>query len=234
MRRFLLKICQFVSVSLLLYYVLASGVEYIIKKNLQKGQFQLQEDWHVVHAQKNDFLFIGNSRTWRHVDVKLLTETMGNKAYCLSQDGREARLLFYKLKAYLARNPKPEHIFLEFDPTIVNDIMKNILFDKHKFMGYLYNDQLRINHVIEKQIGFSWLDVYIPLKRYFSNLKGFNILLRHLKLVKDIEKQYYAYGSIPKVDDFHSTDLGTTPSPPSEKSKHNLWILLLNSAKKHK
>lgn len=213
MRQFLFKICRFVSVAFIIYYGISLGFELVIEKNLQKGQFQIQEDWHVVHAQKNVFLFIGNSRTWRHVDAKLLSKTTGNKAYCLCQDGREARLLFYKLKVYLARNKKPEHIFFEFDPTTVNDIMKNIFHDKHKFMGYLFNDQLRINYVIEKQIGFSWLDVYIPLKRYFSDRKGLNILLRHLKLIKDIEEQYYTYGSIPKAGEFNSRATWNSPLP---------------------
>lgn len=213
MRRFIVRICLFVCVSCIVFCCMAFGIEWLIEKNLQTGQFQLQEDWHVVHAPKNDFLFMGNSRTWRQVDTELLSKTMGIKAYSLSQDGREARLLFYKLKVYLARNQKPKHIFLEFDPTIVNDIMKNVFFDKHKFMGYLYHDRLHINHVVEKQIGYSWLDVYVPLKRYFSDTKGLNILCRHLKLLQDPEKRHYAYGSIPKAGAFRSHTTWHNPLP---------------------
>ena len=99
MRHFLVKITILFSIYILSILVLGLLGENIIYLNTKNNQYQLQEDWHIRHSSENELLFIGNSRTWVHIDAEKISKSIGRKSYCLAQDGRESRVLYWKLRS---------------------------------------------------------------------------------------------------------------------------------------
>ena len=146
-------------------------LEYIIYCNTKEEQYLLQADWHVKHKKVNNVLFIGNSRTWVQVDVKLFSKETKLKSYALAQDGRNAKLLWYKFKKYLELNFKPDRLFLQFDPTFIDaDLNKQTFYGKENYLSYLFWNNLKISEIFSDEIGFIKYEEFIPLIRY-ANFK---------------------------------------------------------------
>ncbi len=195
---FLKKISLFFALTFASYFFIGIIFEKIIKKNLTNNQFQFQEDWHMKHPHSFEFLFIGNSRTWAQVDIDLMTKKQHEKSFCLAQDGRDSRILFYKLKKYLELNEHPKHIFLQFDPYFISENNDGTFYGKKNYLGYMYQDWLGINSIFENEIGFDRLEVFFPLKRYFSTIGGIPILYYHLTNTRPSDYSTFKYGSVPQ------------------------------------
>lgn len=206
MELFLKKFGKYSFSILLIYSIIGPVCELIIEKNLKNNQFQIQEDWHIKHKVKHDFLFIGNSRTFVQVDVKLLNSKLKDNSYCLSQDGRESKVLFYKLKKYLELNNQPRHVFLQFDPFFLNNRTQGTFYGKQNYLGYLYKNNLGINSIFRNEIGFEQLDVYLPLKRYFSTEGGVQVLIKHLTNQRSADYETFQFGSAPRKRQWRSTE----------------------------
>lgn len=198
MSRFLKKTCLFFIFTFSVYFVLGSFLEKIIWENVKHHQFQFQEDWHIHHADEHELLFIGNSRTWAQIDIEFLSKKLNKKSYCLAQDGRDSKILFYKFKKYLERNKKPRRLFLQFDPYLVCDCTDGTFYGKKNYLAYLYHDRLGINFLFQHEQGFDKMDVYFPLKRYFSTIGALPILYKHLTNTKPADFSSYKYGAIPQ------------------------------------
>ena len=205
MNKFLNKILIFLFSSLFTYFVIGLILETKIYENIKKNQFQIQEDWHIKHKDFNEILFIGNSRTWVQFDVQLITQKIKKKAYCLAQDGRDSRILFWKLKKYLEINRAPKQIFLQFDSYFIKSRNDKTFYGKNNYLGYLFNDRLGINEIFENEIGFNQLDVYLPLNRYFKIKGGLEILKYHLFNRKTEEHVSFKFGSLPQNRTWDST-----------------------------
>ena len=161
MLHFIRKCFFFIFLSFLAYFVLGIIAEKIIELNVKNNQFQLQEDWHIKHEQYNELLFIGNSRTWVHVDAEMITNSIHKKSYCLAQDGRAAKVLFWKLKKYLLNNNKPKYIFIQFDPYFINNRNGGTFFGKANYLGYMFWDKMKINQIFRSEIGFNKYDEFV-------------------------------------------------------------------------
>lgn len=212
MPHFLKKITLFFVCTFLLYFFIGIVLERIIRENVQNNQFQFQEDWHLKHPKYNEVLFIGNSRTWAQVDVKLIAKKKAWRSFCLAQDGRDSRILFFKLKKYLELNKAPKHIFLQFDPSFLCECNDGTFYGKKNYLGYMYHDWLKINSIFNHEIGFDNFDVYFPLKRYFSTIGGLPILYYHLSAIKPKDYQNFKYGSFPQHKDWTPSSKWSQPN----------------------
>lgn len=180
MRHFIQKIIFFTIISIFVFFIIGITVEKIISSNLNKNRFFLQEDWHIIHDKYNEYLFLGNSRTWVHVDAQMITNITKKKSYCLAQDGREAKIFYWKLKTYLKYNKTPKIVFIQFDPFCINGRNDGTFYGKKDFLGYIYHDRLKINNIFESEIGYNQLEEFIPLLRYFQTVGGEKSLIHHL------------------------------------------------------
>jgi hypothetical protein len=192
---FLRKAVIFLTLSLVVYCGLGFIAEKIIQTHVEHDQYDLQADWHIQHKEYNELLFVGNSRTWVQIDAAMLSEATHKKSYCLAQDGREAKVLFWKLKAYLQRNRKPARIFIQFDPYFINSRNEGTFYGKRNYLGYLFGDRLKINKLFQSELGFSKYDELLPLVRYFSTEGGLPLLFRHLTAKKSAASSGFRYGS---------------------------------------
>ncbi len=181
MKLFLVKFFKFSGLLTVVFFLLGFAIEFFIQKQTENKQFLLQSDWHIKHKEKIDVLFIGNSRTSQHVDIPVLEKDLGIKAYSLSQDGRDSRVLYYKLLCYLKLNKKPETIFLQFDPYFCAELNERTFCGKENYLSYFFLDRLGINHIFEDEDGYSAIEAYVPLLRYFHcPPKGLFMLMLHL------------------------------------------------------
>jgi len=156
----------------------------------------MQEDWHVKHDDTIDALFIGNSRIYQMVDIPYIESKTKLNYYSLSQGSRNSKILYYKYLEYLKRNNKPKYVFLQFDPFFCGmDLTKGTFNGKQSYLAYLYHDRLGINHLFKEEKGFSILEEYIPLLRYFkSGIKGPYMLVSHLFNLKPYKKELFKDG----------------------------------------
>src|SRR6476646_4189187 len=113
MRKFLLKL-------LLLFLpilLVALGCEFYITKQVNAGKrYYFQADWHDLKNHNSDVLFVGNSRTWVHVDPFAIQNRFHIKCEVIAQDGQGAQILWLKFKQYVNNNKTPREIYLQFDP----------------------------------------------------------------------------------------------------------------------
>jgi hypothetical protein len=192
MRNFIRKITLFFPIYILSVFILGLFGEYIIHLNTKNNQFQLQEDWHIHHPIENELLFIGNSRTWVHIDAEKISKTINRKSYCLAQDGRESRVLFWKLKCYLSRNKKPKEVFIQFDPYFISNRNDGTFYGKKKYLAYIYKDRLKINNVFSNEIGYNNYEEYFPIIRYRGEIP---LLFHHLTGIRSYNSNLFIFGS---------------------------------------
>jgi hypothetical protein len=209
---FLKKLAVFLFISISSFFVVGIYLENIIANNINgNNQYQIQEDWHIKHNIKNEILFLGNSRTWVQIDAKLVTEKINKKAYCLAQDGRDVRMLYYKLKTYLLYNELPEKLFVQFDPFFLKPYNYNTFYGKNNYLAYIYGDRLGINKLFREELGYNNMDEYIPLIRYFNTENGFSIFLNHLKNKKSTDLNKFQFGSELQIKNWNSARTWLNP-----------------------
>lgn len=189
---------------LVIMLAIAFAFEYVIRQNTKDTQYFIQGDWHIRHKDTLDVLFVGNSRTWVQVDAELFSKETHTNSYCLSQDGRDSKLIWRKFKKFLELNNKPRYVFLQFDPSMTIEAGLNQLtfYGKENYITYLFFNNLGINDIFKEEKGFHTYDEYIPLVRYIGYSKLF---MRHLfkRVVVDSPKltdnyQTFKYGTYPR------------------------------------
>ena len=203
MKKFVYKLVSRLITYLLLIFCILAILEVIIWNNVSNTQYLLQADWHIKRNYTNKVLFIGNSRTWVHVDVKEFSSQTQVKAYSLAQNGRGSEVLWYKFIKYMENNPPPELIYLQFDPTftIIEGLQANTFYGKENYLSYLFLNNLKINKNFSKERGYNGFEQYVPLIRYIGYKDLFiRHLLKHDKIqTKNPESDYrlFEYGSNP-------------------------------------
>lgn len=177
MRTFLIRITKFVLPILLSLYIVGLGMEYMLYRNTRELFYTFQADWHLYHPKKMQALFIGNSRTGVHVDMPYLTKAYDVPMYAICQDARRLDILWWKFKKYLERNPKPKAIVLQMDVSTLIDegLNQNTMYGKEKLLTYFFANQLGINHLFEKEVGYHWYETVIPLIRYIPYPEYFDM-----------------------------------------------------------
>lgn len=202
---FIRKGLLFAFLSVPAFLILGMIAEKTIEFKTKNNQFQLQEDWHIRHKEYNELLFLGNSRTWVQVDAEMISKSTHKKTYCLAQDGRETRVLFWKLKTYLLLNKSPKQLFIQFDPFFINSRNEGTFFGKNNYLAYLYGDKLKINKIFQSEIGYNKYDEFIPLLRYFNTKDALPILYCHLIGSKSSRSAIFKYGSELQVKDWQKS-----------------------------
>ena len=205
--------------------------EKIIASNIENNQFQLQEDWHVRHKEINEFLFIGNSRTWVQVDAEMLTKTLHKKCYCLAQDGREAKVLYWKLKTYLLYNKKPKEIVIQFDPYFIVHRNGGTFYGKKNYLGYIFGDKLKINQIFKSEIGFNNYDEFVPLIRYFNTESALSILFHHLFGNPLSQSNSFKYGSELQSKEWQTSSRYLDPAETNSELNFNYVDSIVNLCK---
>lgn len=134
-------------------------------------------DWSYIKELDVDELYVGNSRTWVHVDINTILRKTNVKSYALAHDGGDMHILYLKLKKFLNHTDKPSRINLQFDNTIIKE--RNDLYGLEKYAPELYfNSSMKSS--LEAKLGYSNYYYWIPLISY-SPARIFKVLTQYKK-----------------------------------------------------
>lgn len=161
MRRFILKTGAIV---LMLYSSLLTVhliLDYLSSNYVQKNNPNW--DWSYIEKLDADELYVGNSRTWVHVDIEKISSKTNVKSYALAHDGGDIHILYLKLKKYLKFAESPLRINLQFDPTILRE--RKDLYGMNKYAPELFlNPSMKTS--LKEKLGYSSYYYFIPLISY--------------------------------------------------------------------
>lgn len=116
-------------------------------------------DWNYIDNINADWLFLGNSRTWVHIDPSMILNKLGHSSYCLAHDGGDVILVYQKLKKYHDDSKDLKKIFLQFDWTFIHE--RENLYGSEKFEHQFYLNKAMSQSLRDKE-GFSKLNYWLP------------------------------------------------------------------------
>jgi hypothetical protein len=157
MNRFLKNILFYFIVFLAILFLFECLIYYKINNG---NRYYFQADWHDLKNHNSDILFIGNSRTWVHVDPFKIQNRFKVKCEIIAVDGQGPHLTWLKFKEYIKSNTIPKEIYLQFDPLFFTD--KKDLFGLKTFRTGFFLDRIDLSS-LKKYEGFSNFYRFIPL-----------------------------------------------------------------------
>lgn len=151
------------------FFLLSYPMDVLLSHELSKshdfrGEFEVMNDIYRGKIEC-DIAVYGNSRAWVQFDPHILEDSLGLKCYNFGIDGHGFWLQYFRHLEFLKNNKKPKYIIVSVDVFNLRKVKE--LYNFEQFMPYmLWNKD--IFEFTSSYIGFSKLDYYIPLIRYFG------------------------------------------------------------------
>lgn len=163
MKQFILKILLVAFLTLVIATVIQLVISFAIKDKTINGQ----DNFHVIKNQKNDIIFLGSSRCTEHFDPKFFRDSFGLRSVNLGVNGHgDITMQNIRLNYYLAYNPPPRIVMLNFDPIGAlgpYDISKNEnLIEKHYYARYAFWPKNE-DTMLTQYFHFNFAERYVPL-----------------------------------------------------------------------
>lgn len=186
MRMFVIRISRFITYFVIIAFTIGHLIEIlIIDERIVKGnRYSFQGDWHDFANHNSEVVFIGNSRTWVHINPFKFSKKTNLSSEIIGQDGQRAQILFLKFKEYLKNNKTPKAIVIQFDPIFYDEVDELIGFDDYSI--YFYQHRLECTRYFNNKIGYNILYHYIPLLAILKVKKG-RKLLRNILINSQID-----------------------------------------------
>lgn len=163
MKHFLRKI----AIASIIVFLLAWGLDWIISRGQTMIGGYPQQTWREIRNGEidADALIMGTSRGLEHYDPAVLESITGLKFYNLGMGAYPINVELMKLNCYLRHNAKPKYILYD-----INYITMSIGGAVHQhqseqFLPLFYEKEMRADL---RSLGFTWLDEYCPLYRYWG------------------------------------------------------------------
>lgn len=175
MKKFLINILVFIIPLLFGMYVADALISEKLRYSHQPpGEFEVWSDIYNGNL-KSDLAVYGSSRAWVHIDPKVLEDSLGLKTYNFGIDGHNFWLQYLRHLEYIEYNKKPKAIIVAVD--IYSLQKRNDLFEYDQFLPYmLWNENIKL--YTDSYNGFEFGDYYLPLVRYFGELRGPKAVLK--------------------------------------------------------
>jgi hypothetical protein len=176
MKRFLLKIV-FLLIPVL---VLTLPIDLFLSRELKKANEFAQDEfsiWNDLYSGSVDakVAIYGASRAWVQIDPGIIEKNTGLTAYNLGIDGHNFWLQYYRHKLLFAKNVKPDYIIMSLD---LFTLQKNPeLYNLEQFLPYMLFDN-ELKSFLEGYEGYTFLDYYVPLLRYYGKTKAIKYALK--------------------------------------------------------
>ena len=163
MKMFLIKI----SIFALILYGLAWGVDYAISKGLLQMEDYRFMSWHEMQQGdiNADILIMGNSRGFSHFEPWTIDSICGTKSYCLGLGGYSITVEDLKYQYYRLFNKKPKYIIQQVDYYTLRNDKAPHNHESEQYLPLIYDRGI---HSELLRVGYSPLDVYMPLYRYWG------------------------------------------------------------------
>lgn len=167
MKKFLSKTILLLSVVMIPFLVVEGIISYRLNNNFV---VTLHNDWHALKNHNAEILFIGNSRTWTHVDPKMVSEHTGASCEILAQDSQTINMLWQKFKSYLKVNKKPKEIYVLTDPLFLEK--RHDMYRFRCFQSYLFMDRYDLG-ILKTSDEYRIAYKYLPLVAVREQALGF-------------------------------------------------------------
>lgn len=169
MKRFIAKVVLLSLPIILLMYIADYCISYNLKNNSEyPGEIEV---WNDIYNEdiNSDIAVYGSSRAWTHINSNILEDSLNIKAYNFGMDGHNFWLQYLRHIEYLKHNKPPKVIILSVD--IYSLAKRKNLYELNQFLPYM----LWNNNIVEftsSYNGFSFVDYYFPLFRYYGKMRG--------------------------------------------------------------
>ena len=163
MKRFLIKVAIFG----VILWGLAWGLDYMVSKGFQRIDDYRSMSWYEMQqGQINaDIVIMGNSRGFSHFEPWTIDSICGTKSFCLGLGGYSITVEDLKYKYYRLYNKKPKYIIQQIDYyTLRNDSAPH-QHESEQYLPIFYDWRI---HDDLLRVGYTRLDLYIPMYRYWG------------------------------------------------------------------
>ena len=163
MKRFLTKI----AIITVVLYGLAWGLDYMISKGLMRMEDYRFMSWNQMQQGdiNADIIIMGNSRGFSHYEPWTIDSICGKSCYCLGLGGYPINVELFKYRFYCLQNVKPRYIIYDVGPLMMQILPAPHQHQSEQFLPLIYVKPMRSEL---QEVGYSWLDTHMPLKRYFG------------------------------------------------------------------
>lgn len=169
MKKLLKRLGIFLSVIIILAYpadwIISNGLK---NSTLADGELEI---WNDIYTQNvnSDYIICGSSRSWVHIDPKILDEKTGKTFYNFGMDAHNFYLQNLRFEEFLKYNPKPKGIIYSLDIFML--AKREDLYNSNQFLPYmLWNKELE--KVLSTYQSFEKSDYIIPMLRYVGNFSA--------------------------------------------------------------
>lgn len=163
MKRFVIKAIVFFIVLL----GLAWGLDYMISKGLLEMEDYRFMSWNEMQKGdiNADIVIMGNSRGFSHFEPWTIDSICNTSSYCLGLGGYSITVQDLKYHYYCLYNKKPKYIIQQIDYyTLRNDSAPH-QHESEQYLPMIYDSRIHDEFL---RVGYTHLDVYCPLYRYFG------------------------------------------------------------------
>lgn len=165
MKKFLSKISFFIFLIIALSILLDLIISNLLKQSNQPpGEFEVMNDIYSGKA-KCDIAIYGSSRALHHLNPEILEDSLNLATYNFGMEGHNFWLQYMRHLEFLKSNPKPKIIILSADWW--NLQKRKDLYEQNQFLPYMLWNKT-IKNYTESYLGYSSLDYFIPVIRYYG------------------------------------------------------------------
>lgn len=159
MRNFLCKILIFGTI---LFFVLIVA-DYCYSALIKASNDREVESWRdVIDGNiKSDIIFLGNSRTWLHIDPHILDSVLCIDSYNLGIDGGRINRQVQKYEIFRERNTKPKVIVQNID---VWSLEYRVGYELEQFFPFFWDKEFKKMFIHSEP--FTFAEKYFPFYRY--------------------------------------------------------------------
>lgn len=145
-----------------------------LSKRLSKNKTHAEGEllvWNDIYSGSlnEDILIYGASTAWVHVNPEIISDSLNLDAYNLGIDGHSFQLEYFRHLELLKYNKPPKEIILIVDPFTLS--RRKDLYNSDQFLPYLLWDK-DVKKATEDYNGFDIFDYYVPMVRYFGDMKS--------------------------------------------------------------
>ena len=163
MKRFLTKIAIFAIAA----YLLALGLDCVISRGLANSLGHPHQAWREIRSGKyaSDIVILGISRALEHYDPSIIDSITGLQSYNLGMGGYSVNIELMKYRYYLHYNPQPKYLIYDVDMLPLMIDRAPHAHQSEQFLPLFYDGAIRKDLM---NVGYSWVDAYIPMARYWG------------------------------------------------------------------
>ena len=209
MKRFLIKI----GIGAIVAYIVAFMLDMLISYGLYITKSHPHQAWREIRSGQyaSDIVILGTSRALEHYDPQVIDSITGLTAYNLGMGGYSINVELMKYRYYLHYNPQPRYVIYDVDQLLLQIDTAVHQHQSEQFLPLFYDVAIRKDLM---NVGYSLLDAYIPMARYWGyQTQSKRGILEALNL-----KHYHDYpsyrGHMPDPDPWDPARLHITDSIP--------------------